>query len=272
MSSTSGPAAPAPEGETNAVLEKLTAAAEGGDGDRNGATAGAGVEAKEKEAEEAGAGAAAERTPSDSWDSADDVSDIAAAHSEVPLELNLGADGEEELSLETPKNRESNAEWLKKQGLFHATDYDETMSEELPALSDKLDFDEARDEWNHAALTDGDGRALSSGWGVGSASIIRRKESGDSAEVSRPWLSRMTSLKMHGAAASVIEPLGVGISLWFRVLKALGQGLTLVNVRAELEHNLDKSWVKLGTWGTKTTQVELKVNECKPLPRGGTSS
>jgi hypothetical protein len=49
------------------------------------------------------------------------------------------------------------------------------------------------------------------------------------------------------------------------------QGLTLVHVRAQLEHICDtfmgQSWV---TWGTKTAEVELKVDECAPLASGGT--
>jgi hypothetical protein len=47
---------------------------------------------------------------------------------------------------------------------------------------------------------------------------------------------------------------------------AADQGLTLVHLELNLAHSghiHGSIWV---TWGTKTAQVELRVNECKPLP------
>lgn len=67
------------------------------------------------------------------------------------------------------------------------SEYDDAMSDALPAVSNRLDYDEAREEWKRAAVTDQEGKYIP----------VWRSTSAD------------------------IEMLGTGIGLWFRILKAM---------------------------------------------------
>ena len=65
--------------------------------------------------------------------------------------------------------------------------YEDAMSDRLPEVSTKLDYDEAKAEWKAAAVTDINGQYLS----------------------------------VCGSTYDDLEPLGPGIGLWFRTLKSL---------------------------------------------------
>jgi chemotaxis protein histidine kinase CheA len=67
------------------------------------------------------------------------------------------------------------------------SEYDEAMSDRLPKVSDCLDYDEAKEEWKYAAVTDKHGKYLP------------------------VWRSTFADIEM----------LGTGIGLWFRTLKAM---------------------------------------------------
>ena len=68
-----------------------------------------------------------------------------------------------------------------------ASEFEELMSDRLPDINTKLDFDEAKAEWKRAAVTDINGQYIS----------------------------------VCGSGYEELEPLGPGIGLWFRTLKAL---------------------------------------------------
>ena len=68
-----------------------------------------------------------------------------------------------------------------------ASEFEELMSDRLPDINTKLDFDEAKAEWKRAAVTDINGQYIS----------------------------------VCGSGYEDLEPLGPGIGLWFRTLKSL---------------------------------------------------
>jgi len=68
-----------------------------------------------------------------------------------------------------------------------ASEFEELMSDRLPDINTKLDFDEAKAEWKRAAVTDINGQYIS----------------------------------VCGSGYADLEPLGPGIGLWFRTLKSL---------------------------------------------------
>lgn len=77
-----------------------------------------------------------------------------------------------------------------------ASEFDELMSDRLPTVDTKLDFDEAKGGWKEAAVTDINGQYIS----------------------------------VCGSGYDDLEPLGPGIGLWFRTLKALALYFSLMTL------------------------------------------
>jgi len=75
-------------------------------------------------------------------------------------------------------------------------EYEVAMDDGLPAVTPKLDYDEAKAEWNDQAVTDLNGRAIP------------------------VWRSNLTD----------IENLGTGIGLWFRTLRSMAIYFTVMSI------------------------------------------
>lgn len=120
----------------------------------------------------------------------------AAATLQATLEASASMEAKRAARMMTPEEKQAAETEAKAQEIQTASEYEELMSDRLPGVNPKLDFNEAKDRWKEAAVTDINGQYIS----------------------------------VCGSGYNDLEPLGPGIGLWFRTLKSLALYFTLMTL------------------------------------------
>jgi hypothetical protein len=120
----------------------------------------------------------------------------AAATLQATLEASASMKAKRAAWMMTPEEKQAAETEAKAQEIQIASEYEELMSDRLPGVNPKLDFNEAKDRWKEAAVTDINGQYIS----------------------------------VCGSGYNDLEPLGPGIGLWFRTLKSLALYFTLMTL------------------------------------------